>query len=133
MIIRTLPSVQKECQATALTEVFFPMTPWYPSLECANALATVLAVTSKSGNFQCRLGIQSAVADVDNAGAAVVPASTQTQVTTVTKTYLRFDPNGATEGNIDAGAFFRVGVFVSLSAGTVPASGTVVLQALSWR
>jgi hypothetical protein len=134
MNIRTLPNIQRDFLATSTTEVFYPMTPWYPTLEAAFLLGTVLALISKgSGNFQCHLGIQTAPTDTDVPAAAVNPTSAATQVAAVSKTYLRFDPNGATEGNIDAAVSFRVGVFVSLSAGTTPCVGTVALQSLSWR
>ncbi len=105
MNIRTLPNIQRDFLATSTTEVFYPMTLWYPT----------------------------ATTDTDEPSGAVNPASAATLVTAVSKTYLRFDPNGATEGNIDAAVSFRVGVFVSLSAGTTPCVGTVALQSLSWR
>jgi hypothetical protein len=110
------------------------MTPWYPTLECYLALSVVLALVSKGGgNFQCRLGIQTATSDPDVPSGAVNPASAATQVAAVSKSLLRFDPNGASEGNIDTAAWFRVGVFVSLSSGATPSVGTVALQNLSWR
>jgi hypothetical protein len=134
VVIRTFPNIQKDLLATATTEVFYPLTPWYPSLECVVAITTVLTLVSKgAGNFQFRFGVQTASTDIDVPSGALNPASAVTQVAAVGKTFLRFDPNGATEGNIDGSMFFRVGVFVSLSSGAVPAVGTVALQSLSWR
>jgi hypothetical protein len=134
MMIRTLPTLQRDLLATATTEVFYPMTPWYSTLECLASLSVVFTLISKGGgNFQCRLGIQTATTDTDVPSGAVNPASAATQVTAVSKSLLRFDPNGATEGNIDTAASFRVGVFVSLTSGAIPSVGTVALQNLTWR
>lgn len=134
MMIRMLPDVQKSLLAVATTEIFVPLTGWYTTLEAMSLLQVVLVLTGKSGNFQCRLGIQIASTNTEDQGSAVNPASAASQVTTAgTETFLRFDPNGASDGNIDASMYFRLGVFCSLSSGSTPAVGNVLLRGACWR
>ncbi|MCB9700129.1 MAG: hypothetical protein H6738_25295 [Alphaproteobacteria bacterium] len=134
MLIRTLPDIHKSVMAVGTTEVFYPLTAWYTSLEAASLLQLVLVLTGKSGNFQCRLGIQVASTSTEDQGTAVNPASASTQVTTSgSETFLRFDPNGASDGNIDGSMYFRLGVFCSLSSGSTPAVGNVLLRGTCWR
>jgi hypothetical protein len=110
------------------------MTPWYSTLEAASLLGVILVLAGKTGNFQCRIGIQTADTTTDSPNAAVNPSAATAQVTTAgTRTWIRFDPNGASDGDIDASAYFRVGVFFSLSSGSTPAAGSVQLVDLGWR
>jgi hypothetical protein len=41
MVLRTLPTLQRDLLAGGATEVFYPMTPWYPTLECLTQLSVV--------------------------------------------------------------------------------------------
>lgn len=134
MVIRQIPSIQKQLTATSVTEVFEPFTGWFNTLEAAQIIQLVLILANKSGNYQCRIGIQSATTTTDDVNAPVNPASYAAQIATApTRTFMRWDPSGATDGNIDTAAAFRVGVFSSLSSGTTPAYGNVELRGLSWR
>lgn len=134
MVIRQLQSIQKQLTATSTTEVFEPLTGWFNTLEAAQLIQLVLILANKSGNFQCRIGIQSATTTTDDANTPVNPSSYSSQIGTApTRTFMRWDPSGATDRNIDTAAAFRVGVFSSLSSGSVPAYGNVEVRGLSWR
>ncbi|MEQ1571814.1 MAG: hypothetical protein ABMA64_39675 [Myxococcota bacterium] len=134
MFLRTFPVLHVRLDATSVTEMFRPLTKWYHTTEALTVLSTVLVLSNKNGNFQCRLGIQTATVVTDDANNPLNPASAPTQVSTApNRSLLRFDPNGATDGNIDAAMYFRIGVFYSLSSGSTPAQGDVRLEGLSWR
>lgn len=80
------------------------------------------------------LGIQTTNRVDGQYDAALVPASAATYLTAAgTQQLIRFDPNGATDGNIDASLLFRIGVFVSLSSGSTLVTGTIQLQGFGLR
>lgn len=102
-VVRVLPDVQKSVLAAGTTEVFYPLTGWYLTLEAASILQVVFVLMGKSGNFQCRLGLQVASTNTEDQGTAVNPASYSSQISTSgSETFMRFDPNGASDGNIDS-------------------------------
>lgn len=133
MLIRTLPGTRKLLTATSTTELFEAFTGWYHTLEVASAIAAVLILANKTGNFQFRFGIQTATTETDDANAALNPSTISTQITAVGRSFVAFDPKGASDGNIDIHCYFRVGVLYSLSSGSTPAQGLVGIDALSWR
>ena len=99
-------------------------------------IQAVIVLANKSGNFQCRIGLQTADVSLDDLNNPVNMTSTPmaTQVGTEgSRTLLRWDPNATGDGNIDAAAYFRVGVLYSLSSAGVPGQGDVELQGLCWR
>lgn len=134
MLLRTFPLLSRRLQTdSSANELFEPLTGWFHTLEALNAISAVLALAGKSGNFQCRFGIQTVTTTPDSINAALNPASAATQLTAAgTLQLVRFDPNGATDGNIDAATSFRVGVLYSLSGSTL-AVGDVELRNLCWR
>jgi hypothetical protein len=129
-----MPKLIKRLIAQSTTEVCEPITPWVDSLEALSAIAVAIVMTGKSGNFQCRIGIQTATATTDTVNAVVnpsVPATADDQITAVGATLVRFDPNDGSNGNIDAHKYFRLLICYSSSSG-VPASGDLEISA-SWR
>lgn len=134
MNVRKLPPVRKTVTAYSLTEVFQPITPWMSTLEAATAIRGTVALFDKTGNFQCRPAIQVAVKSERDVNAPTSIASHATQMGTGgTEQFVSFNPNDATDGNIDSGSMFRFGFFYSLSAGSTPAVGTIGTQNLALR
>jgi hypothetical protein len=134
LFLRTFPPIYRRLETSSLTELFEPFTGWFHTLEALNALSAVLVLAGKSNQFQCRFGIQTATTSLDATNAVVNPASAATQLGTAgTQQLVRFDPNGASDGNIDAATSFRVGVLYSLSSGSTLSSGDVELRNLCWR
>lgn len=133
MLIRTFPAMKKQLTATSSNELFEPFTGWYHTLEVASAIASVLILANKTGNFQFRFGIQTATTQTESANDPLNPSAVSSQITTVTRSFIAFDPKGASDGNIDAHCYFRVGVMYSLSSGSTPGQGLVGMEALCWR
>lgn len=134
MFLRTFPPIYRRLQTDTTTEQFEPLTGWFHTLEAAMAICAVLALQGKSGNFQCRFAIQTATTSLDAVNSVLNPASASTQLgTAATQQLVRFDPNGASDGNIDAAIMFRVGVLYSLSAGSTLAGGDIEVRNLAWR
>jgi hypothetical protein len=112
------------------------MTLFYPSLEAATAIQGVIALTTKTGNGQVRLGIQTAVTTIDVGANPLNPASAASFVSStgpVNGLFFRFDPNTIPNGLISSGAFFRVGLLYSLSAAGVPSTLVANVTGLMWR
>jgi hypothetical protein len=132
--VRQLPKRSTRVTATTTTEVFVPLTDWYRTLEALQALQVVLTLAGVSGGLQVRLGIQTAQKSIDNLSAAVpfADATLAAYLTTAgSQVFARVDPNGASDGNIDAAMWFRVGVFHKLAAAGTGV-GDVSLEA-AWR
>ena len=132
MLVRTFPNIRRFLTAIATSDIFEPMTGWHHSLEAATAIQGVLVVRSQSGTWRVRLGIQTATALLDSQNTPTSLASYSSYFNTVgAGNFFRFDPNGATDGNIDAGAYFRFGVLHNFTA--TAGQGEVELQGLAWR
>jgi hypothetical protein len=139
MLIRSFPTIQRRILSTmpiASGELYEFFTPWTNTLEALTAIQGVLALTNKGGNFQCRLAIQTASLTTDDLNAPATLASPyNAQISTEgLLTWFRFDPNAAGNGDIDAAAYFRLGVAHSISGGgSTPSQGEVEFQGLCWR
>jgi hypothetical protein len=134
MLVRLLPTARTTIRATSTDELFEPMTEWFHTLEAAERIRGMFNLSAKSGNFQCRLGIQTAPTSLDDVDAPTSVTEHSSQITTAaTKTFIDFDPSGASSGNIDAKTYFRLGVLYSLSSGAVPSRGDVRLVGFCWR
>lgn len=125
--------MKRQLTATSTTEIFEPLTDWYHTLEVASAITAVLVLANKTGNFQCRFGIQTATTQIDSANDPLNPSAVNTQITAAGRSFIGFDPKGASDGNIDVHAYFRVGIMYSLSSGSTPGQGLVGFEALCWR
>jgi len=116
------------------TEVFQPITDWCSSLEALSLVTVFLWIKRKTGNFQCRLGIESCQSEhgtVNQTSLAADSAQMSTLGVSSGKFY-RFDPNGASDGNIDAGTKFRLGILYSSST-AVTGQGVVRWEGMAWR
>lgn len=87
-----------------------------------------LVLCEKVGNFRARVGIQTADSDVLVPNAPVNPSSGTGvgYVSSVVKQFVDFDPRGGTEGDVDAKAYFRLGVLYSSSDATVSRGDVMV-------
>lgn len=130
MFIRTFPNIQRYLTAISVNDLFEPMTPWFHSLEAASAIQGVLAVRAMAGTFRVRLGIQTATSTLNTQGNPTSLAAYASYFTSGTN-FFRFDPNGASDGNIDAAAYFRLGLLYNFT-GTA-GQGDTELQGLAWR
>ena len=75
MPIRTFAPIRKQLTARSTTEEFEPYTPFYLSMEAISAISLVLMIGYKTGNFQCRIGIQTCDKLIEQANAPLNPAS----------------------------------------------------------
>jgi hypothetical protein len=132
MLVRTFPNIRRYLTAIGTTDVFEPMTDWAHTIEAASAIQGVLMVRQISGTFRVRLGIQTATSTLNQQGPVTSLAAYPLYYNTAgTGTFFRFDPNGASDGNIDAGAYFRLGLLYNFT-GTA-GQGDIELQGLAWR
>lgn len=87
-----------------------------------------IVLCEKSGNFRCRVGIQTALSDQEVPDAPVSPSTGAglAYISTVSKNFIDFDPTGANEGNIKGKESFRVGLFYSSTDATVSRGDVLV-------
>lgn len=132
-MITEMPKITKRLTALSTSEQHEPITPWVDSLEALSAVAVLITLAGKVGTFQCRIGVQTCndPNSVNGIVAPAVPATADDQISALGSTLVRFDPNDASNGNIDGYKRFRLVVSFS-SSGAVPAAGDVTLEA-SWR
>jgi hypothetical protein len=88
-----------------------------------------IVLCEKDGNFRVKVGIQTADVDEEVMNAPVSPANGTGvgAVSSVSKVFVNFDPNGATEGAISGKDSYRLGVFWSSTDATV-SRGDVLVQ-----
>jgi hypothetical protein len=137
----SIPDGKIRLTTDTTTEVFQPITDWLSSMEAITAVTAFLFLAGKTGNFQCRLGIQTCSdPDAPNGPGSLGADGTQigTAGTTNGRIY-HFDPTTGANGNIGAaGAYgvgvcqFRLGILYSLSAAGT-GQGEVGWKGLAWR
>ena len=135
MHLGLFPNGELRLQNETTTELFQPLTPWISSLEALTAITGFLFISSLTGSFRCRLGIQTCnIEEQPNAVSAI--GSQPAQISTAgiaAGTAYRFDPNVVGNGDIDNGVVkFRLGILHSASAAAT-SQGLVRWEALAWR
>lgn len=139
LLVLSVPSQAQSRRDVVLTtettaEYFEPLTPWMPSIHTGSGVQAFVYLLEKTGNFRVRMGVQTA--NVNQ--APNTPASLTSQATFVSTVgpasglLYRFNPNGATDGNITAAASYRIGLLYSLSAAG-SGSGSVRIESLAYE
>lgn len=114
--------------ATSSTDQWLDLSEFLASVGVNNIRGRIV-LCEKQGNFRARAGIQTHTADPEapNAPTPIGSGSGYDYVTSVTKQFVDFDPTGASNGDIDTKAAFRVGVLYSSTNETL-SRGDVILE-----
>jgi hypothetical protein len=116
---------------TPAADLWEDMTGWMAT-EAVLGVSGVLILADRVSPFQVRIGIQTAVADVEIDDAPLNPVDAGGTglgyVTAVSKNFYSFDPTVSTAGNINAKAYFRIGLLYSSSDLRTVARGDVRLE-----
>lgn len=111
------------------SDLWQDMSPWFPTIGVFGVRG-VLVLAEKSGNFRVHIGIQTATTDREIANSPLNPTVGGTglgYVATQGKNLYDFDPTNASNGNIAASAYFRIGLLYSSTDATI-GRGNVVLH-----
>jgi hypothetical protein len=89
----------------------------------------VIVVAERAGPFRVRIGIQTATTDVEIANAPISPSvgSGLGYVQSVAKLMFNFDPTNASNGDINAHAYWRLGLLYSSATVNTFARGDAIL------
>jgi hypothetical protein len=116
--------------AIPATDLWENMTPWLSTVGVLDVRG-VLVLADKLNSFRVRIGIQTAVSDIEVPDAPINIPTTGAlgtgYVTTVSKNVFDFDPTVSSNGNIATKAYFRVGLLYS-SGDTNVSRGDVTLR-----
>jgi hypothetical protein len=126
-----LPTVTKRLFAVKDVAQFEPYYPWMGTVLCKELLRAVLAMGQRDLNFEAAIGIECATTDPDtDAIAPMRPTDTSNSYKTAVGRYLiQFDPNGTSDGNIDACMYWRIGIIYQATTGNSAVGGDVSLIA----
>lgn len=123
MSTQDFPRVRMQLVAPDTTELWMDMTPFIRTLGL-NGFRGRIIVVDKTGNWSCRIGIQTYAGDPETPNTALCPdtGAGLSAITTVSRTIYSFDPSVSTNGDIDNNKHgCRVGLLYKSTSGVARA------------
>lgn len=123
MRIEELPRVRVQLVAPDTTELWMDVTAYIRTLGLTGFRGRII-ITDKTGNFSCRVGIQTYAADPETPSAALAPTvgTGLSAITTISRNLFDFDPSDASNGNTDSGKHgCRLGLLYKSTGGVARA------------
>lgn len=120
-LVSTIPS----------TDLWEDLTPWTATVTSILTVRGTLILAEKLNNFRVRIGIQTALSDVEAPDNPLNPSDGSNigtaYISAVGKNFFTFDANRVANGATNTKGYFRVGVLYSSTDATI-SRGDVILR-----